>query len=73
MKKVFKSIEELIKEKNSFISSIPNNLGINLCSVKGIEYEYFDEEQLNSLKIIFSPEYYDERVQRIMNVCICKK
>ena len=39
MEKTFKSIDELIKEENSFISSIPNNLGINLCSVEGIEYE----------------------------------
>ena len=30
MEKVFKTIDELIKEENSFISSIPNNLGINL-------------------------------------------
>ena len=39
MEKTFKTINELIKEENSFISAIPNNLGINLCSVEGIEYE----------------------------------
>lgn len=52
----FKTIEELIKEQNSFISAIPNNLGINLCSVQGIEYERQADGQLNKLTIIFIPE-----------------
>lgn len=55
MKKTFKSIEQLIEEKNSFISAIPNNLGINLCSVKGIEYKRQKDGQLKSLKIVFIP------------------
>jgi hypothetical protein len=54
--KTFKTTDELIKDKNSFISAIPNNLGINLCSVKGIEYDHRNEGQLKSLKIIFLPE-----------------
>ncbi len=59
MEKTFKSIDELIKEENSFISSIPNNLGINLCSVKGIEYEQRKDGQLESLKILFLPNIND--------------
>lgn len=59
MEKTFKSIDELIKEENSFISSIPNNLGINLCSVKGIEYEQRKDGQLESLKILFLPDIND--------------
>ena len=59
MEKTFKSIDELIKEENSFISSIPNNLGINLCSVEGIEYERRKDGQLESLKILFLPDIKD--------------
>ena len=59
MKKTFKSIDELIKEENSFINSIPNNLGINLCNVKGIEYEQREDGQLESLKILFLPDIND--------------
>lgn len=59
MKKTFKSIDELIKEENSFINSIPNNLGINLCNVKGIEYEQREDGQLESLKILFLPDIKD--------------
>lgn len=55
MKKTFKSIEQLIEENNSFISAIPNNLGINLCNVKGIEYKRQKDGQLKTLKIIFIP------------------
>ena len=59
MGKTFKSIDELIKEENPFISSIPNNLGINLCSVEGIEYERRNDGQLESLKILFLPDIKD--------------
>lgn len=51
----FKTIEQLIHEKDSFINCIPNNLGINLCSVRGIEYIRQDDHQLKSLRIEFSP------------------
>ena len=59
MKTTFKTINELIKEENSFISAIPNNLGINLCSVEGIEYERRKDGQLQSLKILFNPTIND--------------
>jgi len=55
MEKTFKTIDELIKENDSFISAIPNYLGINLCSTKGIEYERRKDGQLKSLKILFLP------------------
>lgn len=59
LKKTF-TIDQIIKEEpslNSFISAIPNNLGINLCAVKDVELEAQDNEygQLESLKINFIP------------------
>ena len=54
--KTFKSTESLIDEKNSFLSTIPNHLGINLTSVKGIEYNRQEDGQLLSLTIQFTPE-----------------
>ena len=56
MKKTIKTIDELIKENNNFINAIPNNLGINLCSVKHIEYIRYKDEQLKSIKIIFNAD-----------------
>lgn len=56
MKTFFKTIDQLIAEKNKFIDCIPNNLGINLCYVKGVEYKRQEDNQLIDLKIIFSPE-----------------
>lgn len=53
--KEFKTVEELIKVKDSFIQTIPNNLGINLCSVKGIEYEKQEDGQLLTLTVKFIP------------------
>lgn len=55
MRKYFKAIDELIEEKNQFIKSIPNLLGINLCSVEGVEYEQQEDGQYVSMKIIFKP------------------
>lgn len=52
----YKSIKELIEEKDPFISSIPNNLGINLCAVQGIEYVKTKNDQLKALTILFIPE-----------------
>ena len=66
MEKTFKTIDELIKEENSFISAIPNNLGINLCSVKGIEYELRKDRQLQSLKILFNPFQYPDKSPSVL-------
>ena len=56
MTKIFKTIDQLIEEKNSFIDAIPNNLGINLCCVEGIEFVRRDDNQLETLTIKFIPK-----------------
>jgi hypothetical protein len=69
MKTEFKTIEQLIEEKNSFISAIPNNLGINLSSVKGIEYTRQEDKQLTELKIVFIPmkELIEKEINSILS------
>ena len=67
MKKEFKTIGELIKDENSFINAIPNNLGINLCSVEGIEYERRKDGQLESLTIRFLPSIDDLNIINTSN------
>ena len=67
MEKVFKTIDELIEEDNSFISSIPNNLGINLWNVEGIEYERRKDGQLESLTIRFLPSINDLNIINTSN------
>jgi len=64
---VFKTIEELIEENNSFITAIPNNMGINLVSVKGIEYDYQEDGQIKEMKIIFIPS--KEEPKQICDNC----
>ena len=59
LRKIF-TIDTILKEEHSlreFLSAIPNNLGINLCSIKDIEIEAQDNKygQLESLKINFIP------------------
>ena len=53
--KIFKTTDQLIKEKDNFTAAIPNYLGINLCSVKGIEYDRQSDGQLKTLTIVFTP------------------
>ena len=67
MEEVFKTIDELIEEDNSFISSIPNNLGINLWNVEGIEYERRKDGQLESLTIRFLPSINDLNIINTSN------
>lgn len=73
MRKYFKTIDELIEEKNQFIKCIPNHLGINLLSVEGIEYEQQEDGQHLSIKIIFKPlssnnsEYQEEMMINKLN------
>ncbi len=73
MRKYFKTIDELIEEENQFIKCIPNQLGINLLSVEGIEYEQQEDGQLLSIKIIFKPlssnnsEYQEEMMINKLN------
>jgi len=35
---------------------IPNSMGINLCSVESIEWDEFDDGQIDKLTINFIPE-----------------
>jgi len=60
-RKWFETTEQLIKKGDSFISAIPNQLGINLCSVEGIEYEeQLPNKQLKALKIVFTPDELEQ-------------
>ena len=61
--KEFKTTEELIKENNKFINSIPNYLGINLVSVLGIQYEKQDNGDLLSLKIVFKKQNQEQKTK----------
>lgn len=62
MKKYF-SVEEAIKESKNdnsiipseFLSVFPNNFGVNLCGLKGIEIEMTDDNQYKTIRIDFNP------------------
>lgn len=57
MKTEFKRVEELIETKDSPLplEVIPNNMGINLCSVEGLSWTKQEDGQLVSLTIHFNP------------------
>ncbi len=57
MKIVTKSIAELIESKESPLplEVIPNNMGINLCSVEALTWTKRDDGQLVTLTIHFLP------------------
>lgn len=57
MKTVTKTIEELIGSNESPLplTVIPNNMGINLCSVEALSWTKQDDGQLVSLTIHFIP------------------
>ena len=57
MTTITKTIEELIKTKESplDIGIIPNNMGINLCSVHSLTWTKQDDGQLVNLTINFIP------------------
>lgn len=55
----FKKITELVENDNYCpipISVIPNNMGINLCSVDAISWQKQNDGQLTQLTIYFIPE-----------------
>ena len=54
-KREFKTINQLVEENDSFISIIPNVMGINLCSVEGIEYHRNENNYLLDMTILFQP------------------
>lgn len=55
IKREFKTINQLIEENDNFISIIPNVMGINLCSVEGIEYHRNENNYLLDMSILFQP------------------
>ena len=58
MKTTFKTIEELINNNEYCplpLDIIPNNMGINLCSVDGISWQKQSDGQLVNLTIHFIP------------------
>ena len=57
MKTTMKTIDELLETKDSPlpVTVIPNNMGINLCSVEAISWTKQDDGQLVSLTIHFLP------------------
>lgn len=58
MKMITKDITQIINgEKCPFpIETIPNNMGINLCSVKSVSWTEQDDGQLVNLSINFLPD-----------------
>lgn len=66
--KQYITIEEAVKRceeegyiiPSVFLSVFPNNLGINLCAVKGFEVEITDDGQYKSLRVDFIPEEHDK-------------
>jgi hypothetical protein len=46
------------------VGIIPNQMGINLCSVAGVSWEKKDDGQLISLKIHFIPHYEEKVVNK---------
>lgn len=59
METIFKKVSELI-ENNEYcplpLEVIPNNMGINLCSVDAISWQKQSDGQLANLTIHFLPE-----------------
>lgn len=57
MKTITKTVKELIKENESPLplEVIPNNIGINLCSVESLTWTKQEDGQLVDLSIKFLP------------------
>lgn len=58
MKTYFKTVDEMIEKGEDSplpMSVIPNNMGINLCSVDAISWQKQDDGQLTNLTIYFIP------------------
>jgi len=62
MKTTTKTVTELIETTESPLplEVIPNNMGINLCSVEGLTWTRQDDGQLVSLTIHFLPNAESE-------------
>lgn len=58
MKSTFKTIDEIIKNEKCCpfpIGILPNNMGINLCSVDAISWQEQKDGQITSITIYFIP------------------
>lgn len=63
MKTKYITVEEAVDACNKpgclipseFLSTFPNNFGINLCSVKGFEVVMTDDDQYQSIRVDFIP------------------
>ena len=64
IKREFKTINQLVEENDNFISIIPNVIGINLCSVEGIEYHRNENDYLLDMSILFQPNRIDPDISR---------
>lgn len=64
IKREFKTINQLIEENDNFISIIPNAMGINLCSVEGIEYHKNENNYLLDMSILFQPNRINPDINR---------
>lgn len=63
MKTIFKTVNELIENEEGCplpLGVIPNNMGINLCSVEAISWQEQDDGQLTNLTIYFIPSKPNE-------------
>lgn len=59
MKVYQNTVDEILDNKENCplpLEVIPNNMGINLCSVDSISWQKQDDGQLTSLTIYFKPE-----------------
>lgn len=63
MKTYFKTVNEILENEKECpfpISVIPNNMGINLCSVDAISWQKQEDGQLTSLTVHFLPNEVDK-------------
>lgn len=64
MKTTFKTIDELIKNPKECplpLEVIPDNMGINLCSVEAISWQKQSDGQLTNLTIHFVPATEEQK------------
>lgn len=71
MKTKFATVEEILAKPEINcplnLSTIPNTMGINLCSVEGVSWTRQDDEQLVSLTIHFVPSCKLAQLKRLQN------
>ena len=71
MKTTFKKISELIENKQDCplpLEVIPNQMGINLCSVEAISWQKQEDGQLINLTIHFLPKNQQSILERLQEI-----